>query len=360
MALLWGILIAASTALSAPVGATGGNVIAGAPLPRSCALEPFDRWWIEHALVSWKRFAAPALRLEPASVPMLIFYDSTCEYRLVSASDSGSRVNTVFTAQPHRGDIQLPNGTHAQPIAIAFTSQTKESGAPFIVMALSAVWRHNTAWSQESDWPLFLRRSLVHELTHARQLEFFEDRIEDLAAQVRLKTMDDDIVQTEFGDSDRFKTSVRREIALLYAAAVARDTVEGQRLAREAIRLIQVRRAIHFAGELAPWATLEQAFLDIEGIAQWAALAAVRGELDLSTRYAIRSVRDVDYWSQDEGLALYLVLDAFVPEWQRRMFTPDAPTSIALIQQALGDSAGATRAARTAVARDIAASPRAP
>src|SRR5258705_3572500 len=163
MALLWGILIAASTALSAPVGATGGSVIAGEP-PRSCTLEPFDRWWIEQALVSWKRFAVPALRLEPASVPMLIFYDNTCEYRLVSASDDGSRVNTVFTAQPHRGDIQLPNGTHAQHIAIAFTAQTKESRAPFIVMALSAVWRHNTMWSHESDWPLFLRSSLVHEL----------------------------------------------------------------------------------------------------------------------------------------------------------------------------------------------------
>jgi hypothetical protein len=355
MASIFVLLVAAIAELAAfggtpPAGRSdfGGSAPPALPGAAACALDPYERWWIERALGSWTRFALPALRLEPMPLPTLIFFDSACEYRLVSADDSGSRLTTTFTAQPHKGDILLPNGTHTRPKAIAFTSQALGGGAPFIVMALSDVWRDDALWSQESDWPLFLRRSLVHELTHARQLAFFADRIEDLGARLRQPSMDDDIVQTEFGDSDRFKASVRRETSLLYAAAVTRDTLERQRLAREAIHLIHVRRAIHFAGELALWATLEQAFLDIEGIAQWAALESVRGELDVSTRYAIHSVRDSDYWSQDEGLALYLVLDAFVPGWQQRMFKRDAPTSLALIEEALGNR-GADR--------DVAASP---
>lgn len=330
------LLCGAAALLTGCTTAVRRGEVASVASDGPCALDSYDRDWIDGGLAAWNELAVPALKLAEEPVPLLIFFDRVCEYRVAGLNASVALKETAFSSRRHQRHIALPNGNRVVPAPLALTSQAGVDSTPFVTMALATLWRDNPKWSSENDWPLFLRRSLVHELTHTRQLPFFSHRLDDLRTQLNLTTIDDDIIQQEFGESDRFKSSVKRETRLLFAAATTRDTVERVVLARNAIRLIQARRAIHFAGELAPWAALEQLFLDMEGVAQWAAFETVRRETHWSARYALRSVRDSDYWSQDEGLALYLVLDAMVPNWQARMFSPNPPTSLALLERVLG------------------------
>src|SRR6185295_1973316 len=235
------------------------------PTARACVIEDYDRKWIDRALCVWGQVTLPALKLEPAPMPLLIFFDRACEYRVVSISDSALRVSAAFDSRAYDQVIALPNGARFAPEPLALTSQAQTDSSPFVTMALAPVWRENPRWISERDWPLFLRRSLVHELTHTRQLPVMGRHLNDVRTELHLGSIDDDIVQEHWGRSDAFRASVKRETYLLFAAATTRDSAERRAFARDAIHLIQVRRAIFFAGELAPWATLEQIFLDMEG-----------------------------------------------------------------------------------------------
>ena len=44
---------------------------------------------------------------------------------------------------------------------------------------------------------------------------------------------------------------------------------------------------------------------------------------------------DRRYWSQELGLALFVLLDAMVPDWQKRIFEPLPPSPFALLEEAL-------------------------
>ncbi len=51
---------------------------------------------------------------------------------------------------------------------------------------------------------------------------------------------------------------------------------------------------------------------------------------------ALRLVRDnKKYWSQDQGLALFLLVDALVPNWQARVFAPAPASPFALLEEAV-------------------------
>jgi len=41
------------------------------------------------------------------------------------------------------------------------------------------------------------------------------------------------------------------------------------------------------------------------------------------------------YWSQDQGLALFLLLDVLVPNWQARIFQNEPASPFTLIEEAL-------------------------
>jgi hypothetical protein len=101
--------------------------------------------------------------------------------------------------------------------------------------------------------------------------------------------------------------------------------------------LLRQRRARWFTGEVAKWAPLDDLFLDMEGLGQWAAYAWYvdpRG-LDLGAARAQTEVRrDGKHWTQDEGLALFLTIDRLVPDWQSLAFGRTPALAEELLQAA--------------------------
>ena len=86
----------------------------------------------------------------------------------------------------------------------------------------------------------------------------------------------------------------------------------------------------------------ENLFLSMEGAGQWAAYRFAKAQAgpaasDAATVTFVRDNRK--YWSQEEGLALFLLLDAYVPDWQARVFGPTLISPMALLEGGLRSGA---------------------
>ena len=102
-----------------------------------------------------------------------------------------------------------------------------------------------------------------------------------------------------------------------------------------ALEAIDQRRHRFFAGETAEFAEIEDVFLTMEGVANWAAFKAALDQ-GLPRPEALKLIRrGGKYWSQDIGLALFLVIDDMLPSWQKRAFAPRNATAYELLRDAV-------------------------
>ncbi|HEX2091377.1 MAG TPA: hypothetical protein VHG28_03205, partial [Longimicrobiaceae bacterium] len=135
--------------------------------------------------------------------------------------------------------------------------------------------------------------------------------------------INDDIVQTRFDSVPGFRAAYEAERDLLLRAVLEPDPARRREIARSALAAARERRARYFTGENAFYAELEDLFLNMEGVASWSAFMLARkragpGATDAEILARMRG--SGRYWSQDEGLALILVIDRLLPGWQARMF----------------------------------------
>lgn len=328
-------------ALWVAAGCAAGGASRSTPrcVPSGVALD-----WVEGSLAAWDLVRERDLKLPPAPVPSLILFDRSCVYTFSHGGAGALRLRAGDDSLrgqgwAHGGRIALPNGLTLRVRGEAFSSLLPGDTATFLVMALEDVWRSDPEHRGEfENWSAYLRRSFVHEMTHTRQLVAWAPMLRIAGGRLGLTDFDDDIVQQRFDSVSGFRHSVRNETMLLYAAASAPAPALSERryLARQAIRMMRDRRIAMYGAENAPWARLEQLLLDMEGAAQWAALAHVTRVSRAgpeTRREIVRGSRQ--YWSQDQGLALYMVLAAFVPDWPREMFSANPPSSLDLLDRAL-------------------------
>ena len=120
----------------------------------------------------------------------------------------------------------------------------------------------------------------------------------------------------------------------LYAVAAERDEAQRRALARKALALAKERRARYFTGDVEYLAELEEIFLGMEGAANWAAFRAAVHDGGSSDE-AIALMSKTRFWSQDEGLALFLAIDALAPgKWQEKVFGEKATPVWTLLEEA--------------------------
>lgn len=260
----------------------------------------------------------------------MVFYDAACVYR-----GDGTR---AWAGAAHNGAVTLPDGQTLPPQVASFAAPYDHDLHVFFAMGLPSVWR---AGGVESTLGLetLMTGVLVHEMTHTRQFYYFAPRLAALTAQYNLgDDLDDDVIQTRFEANADFAASVGAERDLLFAAAIAPDEAAARELVRRAKARLEARRAAAFVGENARYGELEDVFLTMEGLAQWASyrwLTDAHGgghPDDAATLAAFR--RGGGRWSQDEGLALFLVIDRLVPDWRERAFAPRPATALDLLSLA--------------------------
>jgi hypothetical protein len=317
---------------------------ARAPLPApagteapDCRLNAADSQWLAAAIRGWQRVGEPRLRLS-AGVPLphLVLFDPSCTHDIDVAASW--RVNSV----PHGGRVRLPNGHVIPPIGVGITSPAANDSAIFLALALPESWRGDPRYRGTNDsrasWERYLVGAFTHEMTHARMLPGLLSR--SLEAAIFPDTLEDNLVQRRFAAEREFARAVARETDLFYRAAQATSLRVRRDYVRAALGSVRLRREQYYIGDFADWAELEQTFLDLEGVAQWAAFGHEPGSATAGSAFPralarFRSSRE--FWSEDEGLAMILALDALVPDWQSRLISATPTTSLDLLTQALGD-----------------------
>jgi len=326
--------------LFAALACTGPNPPVLTPARTACALPPADSVWLTRALSQWREIGEPLLRIEPGPVPHLILFDSECTYHV----NLGERWNV--TGGVHGGTIRLPNGRAIRPVGVGITSPTLRDTGVFLAIALPATWRADPRYGfseTRAGWERYLVGAFSHEMTHARMMPFVLPRLRGLEAVVYPDTVEDNAIQNRFGHDRAFAQSVRTETDLLYHAVIAPSASMRTQYIRTALTLMRERWDRYYVGDLARWSELEQVFLDIEGIAQWVAFhvrwgggtGATRAPGSLFDRLLRRFREDREFWSEDQGLLLILALDTLVPEWQRQLLAPGAPTAFELLSRAV-------------------------
>ena len=277
------------------------------PPPADCAMSDADRAWLAGALKNWSLAETQWLGLEAAPLPDVVAIDAACSYTVVAGDVAGARGTPHGAERVTVGERELPIG----PISFA-------DGSGQFVMSLPSVWR-----AAGVDSPLGLERLmegvLLHEIMHTRQSALATaalERIEALAGS----DIGDDTIQETFADNPDYVAAYEAERDLLYAAANATDETQARDLARQALDLMRARRARYFTGDRAHFGEMEDVFLTMEGMGQYLLHRHFAQLPGVSAELALAETRRGGYWSQDEGYALFAVLDRLLPDWRMRAF----------------------------------------
>jgi hypothetical protein len=299
----------------------------------ACSMLAGDRAWIEYSLEQWRVAETRLLTLDASPLPRIIAIDAACTWTGRVEQD-----RLVWNGVAHNGTVTFPDGNTAPvgPLSFASTANAiAESG--FFAMSLPSVWR---AAGVKSGLGLerMMTAVLMHEIAHTRQFYFAVPQLGRLITEHKLPDdLSDDSLQDAFAGNPAYVADYDRERDLLYAADAAPTTGEARRLAGEALAAMRARREKWFIGNNRKWAALDDLFLTMEGVGQWVAYAWLvdpKGP-GLTKDVALPEMRRGGRrWSQDEGLALFLVVDRLVPEWRRIVFADTPALAEALLSLA--------------------------
>jgi hypothetical protein len=321
-----------------------------------CPLPEPGRHWLQEALNGWTRIRQDALGLGDGPLPWLVLFDETCVWHLspdlsvqpelkqtsADLSMNGEPVR-VYSA-PHTGQILLPNGRLIGTRATASTSVYGGGSATFSLVSMYGVWERDPRHAKQPRLGEFFQGLLIHELTHSTQLIGVTRRIAALRrANIMPGIVDDDVVQRRFGFVIAFRSAIESECNTLYRAVLSTDAARRREWTEKGLSMARKRRARYYVSQSAAFRDLEDVFFAMEGSAQWAAYRLARSRLapEVSDGEVIKFVRgDRKFWSQDEGLALYLLIDALIPGWQKRTFGDTMASPFAMLEDALKHSDG--------------------
>jgi hypothetical protein len=329
---------------------TGGASLQPSTEP-GCQLPEAGRHWLQEALEGWSKIRHRALGLASGPLPWLVLFDERCVWHL--SPDPSTRSEMARTSAPlsidgepvpafsasHTGQIVLPNGRHMAARATASTSVYGAGSATFSVVSMPGLWERDPRHVGRARIGEFFQGLLIHELTHSTQLVGVIDRVAALRkANAMPATVDDDIVQRRFGLVPGFRTAIEAERNVFYRAVATSDQAKRREWAEQGLSMVRKRRSRFYTNESQSFRDLEDIFFAMEGSAQWAAYrwARLQAGPEVSDEAVIRFVRDDrKFWSQDEGLALYLLIDAFVPGWQKRTFGNTIASPFVLLEEAI-------------------------
>lgn len=305
-----------------------------------CVLSAADSTMAARTIDAWGRLSIERLRLAVEPPPTIILVDRRCAHTFRAQGNGAFRFGSTrlgVVATEHRDSISLPGGGRIPLGGVAFTS-LDEGGKPYFMAALPDVWANDPKYRDDpEDWAAFLPPVMLHELTHTRQLAAIAGAVAPHASALGLSAVDDDVLQRRFGADTAFASMVREEIDLLFRAASAAGA-QRHDLARRALAVRSARRARYFVGGDSSYGPLETLFIDMEGAAQWVAYMHLRDDaVSRATPDSAlsRARNNRKWWSQEYGLALYLLIDALNPNWPRAVFPPQMESAFDLLTQAL-------------------------
>ncbi|MGU3373885.1 hypothetical protein [Chryseobacterium sp. M5A1_1a] len=236
----------------------------------------------------------------------------------------------------HHNILTLPDKTSVPIGVMSFASEIPTSKKSFFVMPLPSFWKKSGIESKELGLDNLTTGVFIHEFSHSQQMQSFGKNITQYEKQNSFGVpFNDDMVQAIFSDNKAYVDLYHSEVASLYNS-VKNKELDTEQLSK-GLSLISERQANYFKDQYKGLKEIDDLFLTMEGMGQYSMyiwlIHPKGGRIDKSiAQDGVR--RNKKWWSQDEGLALFLVLERLkAPEsWAKNMFGSKAITVIELIK----------------------------
>ena len=290
---------------------------------RACTMAKSDAAWLRDSIAAWRYTARTHLHLADHGMPPTVVFDKACVFRV------DAKANPIrWTAAAHTGQVKLPDVTEIPAGVVSFARPSAQG--TYFVMSLPSVWREKVKSSLGLE--RLMTAVLLHETSHTAQARVLAPRLDALPDD-----MSDDALQAHFKGNAAYVADFTRERDLFLSAAIATSPAETKRLAREGLAAWRARRAKWFTGDDAKWAEIDDLFVAMEGLGQWTAyawLADPKGANVPRDMALTEMRRGGKWWTQDEGLAMFLAIDRLVPRWQQRLFEARPPSLESILETA--------------------------
>lgn len=296
-----------------------------------------DKWF-----TAWEFMSTRKLDLPPVPAPAILLYDDKNVYTTSPVSTPDSAVPyawpTFFEQKlpwkwgPHHGELTIPDGKKV-PVGLMSFAASDSSGHPFFVMAAPAFWKTAGVESKELGLENLMTAVFLHEFTHTRQQTGMGAMVDSIERSHTFNNpeLSDDIVQHTFQKDSNYVRSFRAEVSKFYEAAFARDKGDVKKLATEALAKLKKRQATYFTNDKAILKPLDDIFLSMEGLGQFAGFYWLQDPSGANIPFerAVEGMRRKrNQWSQEEGLAMFIILDRLTkPDWRNDLFG-DRPKNI--------------------------------
>ncbi len=335
---IWILLVSAKT------NANEANIFSNEVTDTS--LFKVDKWFSAWELVSKKIYHINSM--QPVD---FLFFDEQYVYATSPVSipvgevvDGPKIFNQVlpWKKAKHQGTVTLPDKQIVPIGLMSFASPLDSLGqTAFFVMPLPDFWKNAGVTSTELGLDNLVTGVFLHEFSHTQQMMNFGRRMTEYENKYSFKTgFSDDIVQDHFEADTQYNLQFRREVKLLYDAAEVKEKSKQKKLISQALGMLRNRQDIYFTRELEILKEIDDFFLSMEGIGQYSMYAwLIHPEGGaISKKLALPGVRRGGRsWSQEEGLALFLVLANLSEpaEWAAPMFGKETSSVIEMIAKKL-------------------------
>lgn len=325
--------------------ATSEEKIPSTPSPQAerCALSEATTQWLVRLAEGWARVSTDVLEIPALPFPETVAYDQHCVWRLAPATPAklpeefeeyslpimlGEEAVPVYAAH-HQGTIVLPSEAEIPADIIAATMSGPEYAPAFLVIALPEIWEAHPKAGQDALIRERILSAAMHEIIHVRQLPTALAKVRALKEEHALpENVTDMIVETRFADNEGYAQAFLEEKALFFKAALTESDEEKLRLARLALQKARDRRARFFTGDDQVYGSLEDIFINLEGLAEW-----TRFQYHMTEDENDRSRREVadflvgrgNEWLQDEGLAVFMLIGDLGADWKAAAVHDMAP-----------------------------------
>jgi hypothetical protein len=248
----------------------------------------------------------------------------------------------VWKKSLHNGSITLPDKSVVPIGLMSFASELPGvKNNSFFVMPLPDFWLKASVKSDELGLDNLITGVFLHEFSHSQQIRNFGKQITWLEKNNHFEAdFSDDIVQHLFGKDSAYIDLYTKELRTFYKASNEKNKVAKALLVKNGLTLLRQRHTVFFTEKYENLKQIDELFLTMEGLGQFTMYKWLTHELgaNLSAEIAVEGVRrGGKRWSQDEGLALFLILEKFSKpkNWAGKMFGTKTESVINLIGQQL-------------------------
>jgi hypothetical protein len=302
----------------------------------ACQMQAADKAWLDRTVLAWRYAAINYGQFTVPANARAIIGSADCVLLSDTALFSDKPIEWVAVDGkgkiPIIEDFSMPLSPISQALEV--------NGNPYFVMSAPSVWQKAKVSGGKIGLENLMTAVFIHETAHILQQKSYFGKMSVLAKINGLpKDFNDDSIQDRFKTNEAYALSMNREIELLFAAAKASADGKTRQLARQMLSLAKERRKTYFTGKDAYLAEAEDIFLTLEGSGQWLGYRWLidpnGGKQNAADAFA-RFVKEADFWSQNQGLAMFLVVDRLDKgAWKKIAFGDGGKTGIEFLEAVL-------------------------